>query len=149
VQKLTIPPNAYIVVADGQKALFLRNEGDEKFPNLRTAQVFRDGSSSAHELGSDRAGRSFGRAGTNRRSGMETTDWHQLEEHRFAQRVAETLEQLVRTGEVTALAIVAPPRALADLRQVMHEDVRSRIFAEVDKDLTKHPIIEIERHLTG
>jgi protein required for attachment to host cells len=149
VQKLAIPPNAYVLVADGQKALFLRNEGDEKFPNLRTAQVFRDENPAAHQQGSDRPGRGFARAGANRRSAMETTDWHQIEEHRFAQRVAETLEQLVRTGVVTALAIVAPPRALADLRQTMIADVKSRIFAEIDKDLTKHPIIEIERHLTG
>jgi protein required for attachment to host cells len=149
LQKLTIPPNAYILVADGQKALFLRNEGDEKFPNLRTAQVFSDDNPPAHEQGSDRPGRSFARAGTNRRGAMETTDWHQIEEHRFAQRIAATLEQLVRTGGVTAIAIVAPPRTLADLRQALHQDVKSRIFAEIDKDLTKHPIHEIERHLTG
>jgi protein required for attachment to host cells len=149
VQKLTIPPNAYILVADGQKALFLRNEGDEKFPNLRTAQVFRDKNPPTHEQGSDRPGRGFARAASNRRGGMDTTDWHQLGEHRFAQRIAATLEQLVRTGGVSALAIVAPPRALADLRQALPQDVRSRIFAEIDKDLTKHPIHEIERHLTG
>ena len=149
MQKLSIPHNAYVLVADGKKAIFLRNEGDEKFPNLRAAQVFRDENPSAHEQGTDRPGRGFARAGTTRRSGMETTDWHQIEEHRFAQHVAGALEQLVRTGGVTAVAIVAPPRALADLRQAIHEDVRSRIFAEIDKDLTKHPIGEIERHLTG
>ncbi|MGZ3612950.1 MAG: baeRF12 domain-containing protein [Thermodesulfobacteriota bacterium] len=50
---------------------------------------------------------------------------------------------------MTALAIVAPPRALADLRRAIHQDVKARIFAEIDKDLTKHPIADIERHLVG
>jgi protein required for attachment to host cells len=45
------------------------------------------------------------------------------------------------------LVIVAPPRALADLRGAIHADVKARIVAEIDKDLTKHPIAEIERHL--
>ena len=46
-----------------------------------------------------------------------------------------------------ALVIVAPPRTLAQLRHAFHVDVKKRIIAEVDKDLTKHPISEIEKHL--
>lgn len=149
MQKLIIPHNTYILVGDGRKALFLRNEGDEKFPNLRTERVFLDENAPAHEQGTDRPGRSFAGAGSTRRSAMDTTDWHQLEEHRFAHHVAAALEQLVRARGVTALVIVAPPRTLADLRRAIHQDVRSRIFAEIDKDLTKHPIADIERHLVG
>ena len=149
MHKLTIPHNAYVFVGDGRKALFLRNEGDAKFPNLRTERVLVDENPAAHEQGTDRPGRSFAGAGSTRRSGMETTDWHELEEHRFAQSVAAALEQLVRARGVTALAIVAPPRTLADLRHAIHQDVKSRIFAEIDKDLTKLPIADIERHLVG
>ncbi len=50
---------------------------------------------------------------------------------------------------MTALAIVAPPRALADLRHAIRKDVKDLIFAEIDKDLTEHPIADIERHLIG
>ena len=146
---LSIPHGGYVFVGDGRKALFLRNDGDEKFPNLKTERVFVDENPAAHEQGTDRPGRGFARAGTNRRSGMETTDWHELEEHRFAHRVAAALEQLVRARKVTALAIVAPPRTLADLRHAIHQDVKARIFAEIDKDLTKHPIADIERLLVG
>jgi protein required for attachment to host cells len=77
------------------------------------------------------------------------TDWHDLEEHRFARRVAAALEQLVRTRNVKALVVAAPPRTLADLRHAFHADVKARIVAEIDKDLTKHPIAEIERHLAS
>jgi protein required for attachment to host cells len=28
-------------------------------------------------------------------------------------------------------------------------DVRARVIVEINKDLTKHPLAEIEKHLTG
>jgi len=45
--------------------------------------------------------------------------------------------------------VVAPPRALADLRKSLHPDVKKKIIAEIDKDLTKHPIDQIEKHLAN
>ncbi len=147
--KLKIPHDALIFVGDGRKALFLRNAGDEKFPNLTTEQVFVDENPSTHEQGSDKPGRAFKRAGTNQRSGVETTDWHELEEQRFAQRVAAAMEQLVRERHAKALVVAAPPRTLAELRHCFHDDVKRRIIAEIDKDLTKHPVGEIEKHLVG
>lgn len=144
-----IPHNAFIFVGDGRKALFLRNEGDERFPNFMTERVFVDRNPATHEQGADEPGRRFAQAGGVRRSAMETTDWHELEEHRFAQRVAEALEELVRTRGATGLVIVAPPRTLADLRSAMHADVRALVISEINKDLTKHPIWEIEKHVTG
>lgn len=42
MSRLNIPHNAFVFVDDGRKALFLRNEGDEKFPNLRTEKIFED-----------------------------------------------------------------------------------------------------------
>ena len=94
MSKLSIPHDAFVFVGDGRKALFLHNAGDEKFPNLKTDRVFVDENPPTHEQGSDRPGRAFKRAGTNRRSGVGDTDWHDLEEHRFAQRVAEVRESL-------------------------------------------------------
>jgi protein required for attachment to host cells len=148
MSKLRIPHDAFVFVGDGRKALFLRNEGDEKFPNLKTERVFQDDNPPTHEQGSDRPGRAFG-AGTDLRSGMEETDWHDLEEHRFVHKVAGALEQLVRERNVKALIVAAPPRALADLRAAFHPDVKRRIIAEIDKDFTHHPVGEIEKHLAG
>jgi protein required for attachment to host cells len=149
MSKLQIPHDAFVFVGDGRKALFLRNEGDEKFPHLKTVRVFLDENPPTHEQGSEPPGRTFKRAGTNLRSGMDNTDWHDLEEHRFAQRVAAAMEKLVRERKPKALIVVAPPRALADLRQAFHADVKRRIIAEIDKDLTKHPVDQIEKHLAG
>jgi protein required for attachment to host cells len=59
------------------------------------------------------------------------------------------MEKLVRDRNPTALVVAAPARALADLRRAFHADVKSRIIAEIDKDLTNLPVGEIEKHIVG
>jgi len=149
MDRLSIPHDALVFVGDGQRALFLRNAGDEKFPNLTTERVFAEPDPPTHEQGTDRPGRGFKGEGTKRRTSMETTDWHELEKERFADHVAAALEQRVRSENIKAIVIVSPPRTLAELRRAFHADVKRRIIAEVDKDLTRHPVWDIEKHLVG
>jgi protein required for attachment to host cells len=127
----------------------LRNAGDATLLNLTTAHVLTDENPPTHEQGTDRPGRAFQSADKTKRSGMETTDWHELEKERFARRVALALEQMVRGEKVKAIVVVAPPRTLAELRHAFHGDVKNRIVAEIDKDLTKLPVDQIEKHLAG
>jgi protein required for attachment to host cells len=147
--RLKIPHNAFVFVGDGRKALFLRNEGDEKFPNLKTESVFEDDNPLNHERGTERPGRLSKALDSSQRSAVESVDWHRIEEHRFAKKVAAAMEVVVRTRDVPALVVVASPNTLADLRSALHADVKPRVIAEINKDLTKHPIGEIERHLTA
>jgi protein required for attachment to host cells len=149
MSKLSLPHDAFVFVGDGRKALFLRNAGDAKFPNLVTEQVFADVNPATRDQGSDKPGRSVASAHSTQRSAVEPTDWHEIEEHRFVQRVSAALEALVRRLSSPALVLVAPPRALADLRQALHGDVKARLIGEIDKDLTKHPVWEIERLVLG
>jgi protein required for attachment to host cells len=146
MNKLKIPHDAFVFVGDGRKALFLRNDGDEKSPNLKTEKVFEEENPSSHEQGTERPGH-ISKAG--RRSTVEPTDWHDIEEHLFARKVAAAMEQMIRVSNVKALIVVAPPRTLAELRDAFHSDVKACILAEINKDLTKHPIAEIEKRLTG
>jgi protein required for attachment to host cells len=44
---------------------------------------------------------------------------------------------------------VAPPPTLAALRKQLDGKTQQRVVAEVGKDLTKHPVPEIARLLTG
>ena len=144
--KINLPHDAFVFVGDGRKALFLRNEGDEKFPNLKTERVLVDQNPPTREQGSDQPGRAFASVGS-RRSAVEEADWHVLEEQRFAHEVAAALQRIVRERKVKALVVVAPPKTLAELRKAFHSDVKNRIVAEIDKDLTKQPVYEIEKHL--
>jgi protein required for attachment to host cells len=146
---LKIPHDAFVFVGDGRKALFLRNEGDEKHLNLKTEKVFEDDNPSTHEQGSERPGRVSKAQNSGQRSAVQPVDWHDIEEHRFARQVAAKMEQVVRQRKAPALVIVAPPKTLADLRAAIHSDVQALVIAEINKDLTKHPVGEIEKHLSG
>lgn len=145
---LRIPHDAYVFIADGRKALLLRNEGDAHDPNLKTEQVFEIDNPPTREQGTDKPGRSFASIG-GRRSAMEQTDWHEIKEQRFAKHVADMLQVLVLEKNIDALVIAAPPRILAGLRKSLHQEVVKRIIAEIDKDLTNQPVYEIEKVLTA
>jgi protein required for attachment to host cells len=145
--EILIPHHAWVLVGDGRKALVLRNDGDARFPNLKTVSVFDGGRVPATaELGTDKPGRAVN-ARDGRRSSMEQTDWHELEEKRFAGDVAQALETRHAAGDFGALVVVAPPRTLAELRRSFSGGLQAKVIAEVDKDFTKHPIHEIERLL--
>ena len=147
--KLMIPHDGFVFVGDGRKALFLRNDGDEKFPNLKTERVIIDHKNPpTHEQGTDQPGRAVSSI-DGRRSSVAQTDWHELDERHFAREVAAALEKIVRERKIKSLVVAAPPRTLSELRQAFHNDVKSRIIAEIDKDLTKLPVYEIEKHLVG
>ena len=62
MDRLNIPHNAFVFVGDGQRALFLRNIGDAKFPNLTVERVFSEQNPPTREQGTDRPGRGFKRA---------------------------------------------------------------------------------------
>jgi len=136
----------WVVVCDGKKALVLENVGDAKFPNLKTLSVFSHPDARTHELGTDAPGRSFSSAGTSR-SAVEQTDWHDQEEQRFLHKLASHLDVELKAGKTKALIVIAPPRALGVLRQVYSHDVRRALQAEIDKDLVKLPVHEIEKQL--
>ena len=43
--------------------------------------------------------------------------------------------------------LIAPPKVLGDLRAAMPKALRGLIVGELSKDLTKHPVDQIERIL--
>lgn len=147
--KIALPHDALILIGDGRKALLLRNQGDEKFANLVTERVLENLESPENAENGDRPGRVFPAAHASARSAVEGHDPHEAEAHRFAARAAHELEQVFRARATKAVVIAAPAKTLADLRHVLHGDVKSRILAEIDKDLTKMPVWEIEKHLAA
>jgi protein required for attachment to host cells len=138
----------WVLVCDGAKALVLENVGDEKFPNLRTKEVFEQDDPKTHEQGTDAPGRSINSIDA-RRSALEQTDWHDQAEHRFLERLAGHLDAAVNSGQAKSLIVVAPPRALGVLRQAYSHNLRTVLRAEIDKDLVRLPVHQIEKHLAG
>lgn len=141
---MQIPHDAFIVVADGRKMLFFRNEGDEAHPNLEIERKRQQDNPPDGDQKSDAPGRAFSSVGA-ARSAMEETDFHQLEEDRFAAETAELLRKRALNNDFDKLIIVAPPATLGELRKHYHKEVENRLIGEIAKDLTGHPVPEIER----
>src|SRR5262249_16459679 len=143
------PHNAFVFVGDGRKALFLHNAGDEKFLNLKTERMFvttiRPHMSKAATV---RAALSSAPGRTSAAVSEIPTGTNSKSTASFGALPAGR-EQVGGERKAKALVIVAPPRTLADLRRAVHADVKERIIAEIGKDLTKHPVHEIEKHLVG
>ena len=143
---LSIRSGEWVVVCDGAKALVLENVGDNVFPNLKTLEVFEERHPATHELGTDRPGREHSSMGAGRAS-VGQTDWHDREEEAFLTRLAKHLDTEVSTGKAKSMIVIAPPRALGILRPAYSHALKQAIRAEVDKDLVKLPVYEIEKHL--
>lgn len=141
-----LPQGAWVVVADGEKALFLVNDGDETDMNLRVLRKDEQENPPARDWAANRPGR-FNDGPQVQRSAVDDTDWHQLEKERFASDLADRLYTAAHKGAFDALAIVASRVVLSRLRAEMHAEVSDRVILEVPKVLTNHPMDEIETHL--
>ena len=149
---MQVPHNAFVVVADGRKMLFLRNEGDEVHPNLQVERKRVQENPATGDQATDLSGRAQStrmQGGTFASGGgtMDNADFHQIEEDRFAADTAELLKARALNNDFESLIIVAPPKTLGELRKHYHKEVENRLAGEIDKDLTRHTIPEIEQAL--
>lgn len=144
-----VPHGAGVVIADGRKALILRNDGTAVAPKLATLQALDNPETrETRDIGTDRPGRTH-ESSTTRRSAMEQPDYHTQAEQRFAGVVAEAVHALHADGTLPAFVLVAAPRTLAVLRDELPKQVQGVILDEIAKDLTNHPLPEIEKLLAA
>ncbi len=142
---MPLPNNALVLVADGRKALFFRNQGDENQIDLRTeAHEERDDADSKGELATDAPGVTHQSAGYGR-STYEETDFKQQEEDRWIKDAAADLKRRALANDFDALVIVAPPKALGVLRKELHKEVERRLIATINKEMSGRPIPDIEK----
>lgn len=143
---VSVPNGAFVVVADHAKAILIRNNGSPIAPDLEILAVAdAPENPPTRDQGTDRPGRAF--SGSHG-SAVEQTDWHELAGKRFIEETAGAIEMVLADG-FEALVLVAPPRALADLRSALSDRVRTAVVAELDKDLTGMPVCDIARHLAA
>ncbi len=146
---MQVPHNSFVVVADGAKMLFFRNGGDAEFLKLEIERKREQEDLPDRDMKRDEAGRTFDASGGAGRSAYEETDFHQLEEDRFAAETAELLKKRALRNDFESLIIVAPPRTLGELRKHYHKEVEKRLTGEIAKDLTGHPVEEIEKIISA
>jgi protein required for attachment to host cells len=146
MSKLTIDPDACVLVCDGRRALYLRNKGDRAALNLHVEQERDAGRRPAtHELGTDAPGRTQNRGGPT--SAVEQTDFHTQAETQFAHETAEAVNAMVLEKKIRQLVVIAPPRTLAELRKSFSKQTQAVVAAELHKDLTNHTVDTIEQTL--
>lgn len=140
---MQVPHNAFVLVADGRKALFFRNEGDADFPNLKVEHAEEHPNPADRDHKTDAAGSASSTHGGT----MGETDFHQQEEDRFAASTADMLKRRALADGFESLIIVAPPKTLGELRKHYHVSVSQRLAGELAKDLTGHSVPDIEQAL--
>lgn len=146
---MQVPHDAVVVVADGRKMLFLRNEGDAEHPNLIVERKREQDNPADGDQKTDRPGRAASSGAGTAGSAFSEVDFHQLEEDRFAAETADLLKKRALRNDFESLIIVAPPKTLGELRKHYHKEVEQRLLGELDKDLTGHPVDQIEKALSA
>ncbi len=148
MEKLRIPRKSWVLVCDGVKALFLRNDGDAELLNLIPVAEVHGDETTVQISASDRPGRVYRSMGRSR-SSVNQVDLKRQAEELFVTDAARRLDQLVRDHTIGHLTIIAPPKALGVLREHLTPIVRAVVKGEIAKDFTMLPIPEIEERLAG
>lgn len=141
--KTHLPHKAWVLIADGEKALFLRNVTDGEDPFLQVIRKEEQENPKDIDQSANRPGR-MNDTGVQQRSAMDDTDWHEIAKERFADDLAEMLYARAHRGAFEHIVLVAPPKVLGELRKQLHQEVAQRVIGEVPKVLTNHPLNEIE-----
>ena len=138
----TLKHGVWILVADGSRALLLRNDGFPLKPKFTVLRRYAQANPATRDQGTDRPGRmnDFG----SHKSAMEETDWHQIAEDRFVHEIADSLAAAFHRHEFDSLIIAAPPTALGEMRKALPEQIRDHVLIEINKDLTRFPVQELE-----
>ena len=135
---------ALVFVTDGRKTLLFRNHGDANQIDLRTEAHDEREDAKDSDMKTDAAG-SNAQSGGYGRPSYEETDFHQLEEDRWAKHAAEDVNKRALNNDFEALAIIAPPKTLGELRKQLHKEAARRVVCEIPKEMTGHTIADIEK----
>ena len=147
---MTLPSNALVLVADGRKALFLRNQGDARQLDLRTTSHQEREDRKNSDIKTDASGQSPAPAGTGLAGGtMGEPDFNQQEEDRFARDLADKVNTMALSGKFEALVVIAPARTMGELRPLRHKETAAKLIGEHVKEMTDRPVSDIEALLLG
>ena len=135
----------WILVADHQHAEFFENDGPNRGIRKMDDLSFDTHLHANQDIVSDRPGRSVS-ANDGRRHGFQpTSDPHRQEGIAFIERFSDVVAKSI--DDYDRLIVIAPPRALGELRQTLSDSLRTKVVAELAKDMTKASPDDILAHL--
>jgi protein required for attachment to host cells len=136
-----------IVIADGGHARFVHPAPDNALHTIE-AMDSADLHKKDQDLVSDRPGRSFESASAARHAYTPRHDPHDMAKQRFAQAVAERINENAAAGRFDGLVIAAPSQVLNELLGALDGTTRAKLLGTLRKDLVKTPDHELRSHLT-
>ncbi len=136
----------WLAVCDGQKAILLENLGDHVLPKLEARHISEQKNPPSHEQGTSPPGRAFSSNG--RRAATEESDLHQQRAISFLKKFATVINSEVAAGRIGQLIMIAPAKALGQMRPHLSEQVGKALAGELARDYVKMPLHEIERALS-
>ncbi|SLN26550.1 Protein required for attachment to host cells [Roseivivax jejudonensis] len=142
----TLTRDTWVLIADSEKALFIRNETDAENPNFVVVREEEQDNPKDVAQSANKPGR-MQDSGVQQMSAVEDTDWHELAKERFADDLAGILFKQAEKHKFERIVLCAAPQVLGALRDKLHKEVSWRVVAEVDKNLTNHPLDQIEANL--
>jgi len=135
--------NTQVIIADSEKYLVLRNQGDEDIIDLRVVESQTRDNPPTHEQGTDRPDRLP--TPNAQQSAVENVDWHQLEKTQASKELASRLNDLEEHNKLTEIVFIADPATLGRVRPELSKALTARMICEIPKDLTHHTIPDIEK----
>lgn len=133
--------NVRVLVTDGGRATVFRNKGQAGHPDLEVVRTYENDNAPTRDLGTDKPPRSNTASGN--RSAIETTDYHQQNEDRFVELIADDMKKDLLAGDFEELVVVAPPVALGVFRKKCAAQVEKATLASINKDLTRHSAADL------
>ncbi|MDB5654043.1 MAG: AtsE [Tardiphaga sp.] len=127
---MILPTDTIVAVADGEKLHLFRNTGTETEMSL-VAAADQDVEAIA------------GAGGSN--SSSANPDESRVEEAGFATGIVDMLNKRVLAGKFSNIVIIAAPKTLGEMRKHYHKKLEEALVGEIAKDLTGHPIADIEK----
>jgi protein required for attachment to host cells len=139
-----------IVIANqGQAQIYETNRLGEKLESVASLKNT-SAHMTEHELATDASGRGMNRATGIHQSYGAGAVLRETANHRFAQAIADALNEKMNKGDESKMVLVAEPRFLAEIKRACTRRVLANIARELRKDLaheTTQRIIERLRSL--
>jgi protein required for attachment to host cells len=132
---MKLPKGATVAVADGEEFRLFRNSGDESNPQLT---VLTHGKVDDHN-----------RADAGHHSSSANPDDRQAEKDAFSTGTIEYLNSQVLEGAISALLLIAAPKALDDMRKHYLERLSAVLLGEIGKELTGHSAHDVEKAIAA
>lgn len=137
----------WILTADHQHARVFANDGPGRgIAPLETLAM--DGHLPvSHEAGSHRPDIGFASRGGPSHGIEPRSTPHEQAGRAFIGGVVSAVSEALAHGGFDRLVVVAPPRALGELRELLPGQVRDRVVGELNLDLTKASTADVLEHV--